>query len=70
MKTLGQIATYRMVITCAMCKTVQTHVVANLILVMSDQATPHDVRQRAVCPSCATRGDNTYRIIDPQKDIA
>jgi len=53
-----------------MCKTVQTHVVANLILVMGDQATPHDVRQRAVCPSCATRGDNTYRIIDPQKDIA
>jgi len=67
-KTLGQIATHRMVITCANCKTVKVHDIANLILVMGDQATPHDVRQRSVCPSCGTRGNNIYRITDPQKD--
>lgn len=70
MKTLGQIASHRMIITCATCNTVQRHDIANLMLVMGDRATPHDVRQRAVCPSCGTRGNNTYRILDPQKDTA
>lgn len=68
MKKLGQIATHRILITCVNCNAVQRHDIANLILVIGDQATVHDVRKRAMCPSCGIRGNNTYRIIDPKKE--
>ena len=37
--------------------------VANLILVVGEDATAHDVRQRYSCPRCKAKGNSTYQII-------
>ena len=37
--------------------------VANLIAVVGEDATAHDVRQRYSCPKCKAKGNNTYQII-------
>ena len=37
--------------------------VANLIAVVGEHATTHDVRQRYSCPKCKTKGNNTSKII-------
>ena len=37
--------------------------VANLILVVGEEAPVHDVRTRYSCPKCKTKGNNTYQII-------
>ena len=36
--------------------------VANLISVLGEDATTHDVRQRHVCPKCNSKGNNTYKV--------
>ena len=52
-----------MVLTCARCQHEFSHDVSNLILVVGNEATFHEVRSRAVCRQCNTRGDNTYRMV-------
>jgi len=37
--------------------------VANLLLVVDEDATTHDVRQRYSCPKCKAVGNNTYKIL-------
>ena len=37
--------------------------VANLILVVGEEATVHDVRTRYSCPKCKAKGENTFQII-------
>jgi CTP:molybdopterin cytidylyltransferase MocA len=53
----------KMVLTCARCQHEFSHDVSNLILVVGNEATFHEVRSRAVCRQCNTRGDNTYRMV-------
>jgi hypothetical protein len=36
--------------------------VANLILVVGEEATVHDVRTRYSCPKCKAKGENTFQI--------
>ena len=50
-------------INCAICEHTVVHEVANLLLVVDDKATTHDVRKKATCPKCLTVGDNTYRVV-------
>ena len=45
--------------------------VANLIAVVGEHATAHDVRQKYSCPKCKAKGNNTYQIIySGNSDIA
>ena len=37
--------------------------VANLIVVVGENATAHDVGQRYSCPKCKAKGNNTYQIV-------
>ena len=37
--------------------------VANLIAVVGEDATAHDVRQNYSCPKCKAKGNNTYQIM-------
>lgn len=50
-------------ITCAGCQHTVLHEVANLLLVVDGETTPHDVRTRATCPKCLEVGNNTYKVI-------
>ena len=50
-------------ITCAVCQHNAVHEVANLLLVVGENATAHDVRQRHSCPTCKAVGNNTYKIV-------
>jgi len=36
---------------------------SNLILVVGEDTTAHDVRQRDRCPKCKAKGNNTYQIV-------
>jgi len=49
-------------ITCALCQHVVTHEVANLMLVVDENMTTHEIRKRATCPKCKAVGDNTYTV--------
>lgn len=49
-------------ITCAVCKHVVVHKIANLLLVVDEDMTTHEVRLRATCPKCLTVGDNSYTV--------
>lgn len=61
--TLHAISDKKISITCAICEHTVVHEVANLLLVVDDKATTHDVRKKATCPKCLTVGDNTYRVV-------
>jgi hypothetical protein len=37
--------------------------VANLILVVGEEATVHDVRKRFRCKQCNIKGENTFQIV-------
>ena len=50
-------------ITCAVCQHNAVLEVANLLLVVDEDATAHDVRRRYTCPKCKTVGNNTYKIV-------
>jgi hypothetical protein len=52
----------KIIITCALCKHVVIHEVANLILVVDEGMTTHEIRQLATCPKCKAVGDNTYTV--------
>ena len=50
-------------ITYGLCKHHSMLEVANLILVVGEEATAHDVRQRYSWPKCRAKGNNTYQIV-------
>ena len=60
---LKAIANKKISITCAKCKHTVVHEVANLLLVVDGEATTHEIRSRATCPKCLTKGENTYRVV-------
>jgi hypothetical protein len=37
--------------------------VANLILVVGEEATVHDVRKKFRCKQCNVKGENTFQIV-------
>ena len=59
---LETIANSKISITCGACKNHAVLDVANLISVLGEDATTHDVRQRHVCPKCNSKGNNTYKV--------
>ena len=63
MTSLSSIPDHQLSITCGLCKHHSMLEVANLIAVVGEDATAHDVRQRYSCPKCKTKGNNTYQII-------
>jgi len=63
MTQLKMIPDQHMSITCGLCKHHSMLEVANLILVVGEDATAHDVRKRYSCPKCKAKGENTYQII-------
>ena len=62
MTSLSSIIDHQLSITCGLCKHHAMLEVADLIVVGEDE-TAHDVRQRYSCPKCKTKGNNTYQII-------
>ena len=63
MTQLKMIPNHHMSITCGLCKHHSMLEIANLIAVVGEDATAHDVRQRYSCPKCKTKGNKTYQII-------
>ena len=63
MTKLNIIPDSSMSITCAVCQHNAVLEVANLLLVVDEDATAHDVRRRYTCPKCKTVGNNTYKIV-------
>ena len=63
MTKLSSIPDHQLSITCGLCKHHSMLEVANLIAVVGEDATAHEVRQRYSCPKCKTKGNNTYQII-------
>ena len=63
MTKLSSIPDHQLSITFGLCKYHSMLEVANLIAVVGEDATAHDVRQRYSCPKCKTKGNNTYQII-------
>ena len=59
---LKDIANKKISITCAVCKHLVVHEIANLMLVVDEDMTTHEVRLRANCPKCQTVGDNSYTV--------
>ena len=59
---LETIANSKISITCGACKNHAVLEVANLISVLGEDATTHDLRQRHVCPKCNSKGNNTYKV--------
>ena len=53
----------RMDLTCRACGHKFSYKIADLILTTSENATTHEVRQRAVCSCCGVKGDNTYQLV-------
>ena len=60
---LGTIVGRSLSIKCAVCQHNAILEVANLLLVVDEDATAHDVRQRYSCPKCKAVGNNTYKIL-------
>ena len=63
MTSLSSIPDHQLSITCGLWKHHSLLEVANLIAVVGEDATAHDVRQRYSCPKCKAKGNNTYQII-------
>ena len=63
MTKLSSIPDHQLSITCGLCKHHSMLEVANLIAVVGEDATAHDVRPRYSCPKCKAKGNNTYQII-------
>ena len=63
MTSLSSIPDHQLSITCGLCKHHSMLEVANLIAVVGEDATAHDVRQRYSCPKCKAKDNNTYQII-------
>ena len=63
MTKLSSIPDHQLSITCGLCKHHSMLEVANLIAVVGEDATAHEVRQRYSCPKCKAKGNNTYQII-------
>ena len=63
MTSLSSIPDHQLSITCGLCKHHSMLEVANLIAVVGEDATAHDVRQRYSCPKCKAKGNNTYQIM-------
>ena len=63
MTQLKMIPDHHMSITCGLCKHHSMLEVANLILVVGEDATVHDVRKKFRCKQCNVKGENTFQII-------
>ena len=63
MTQLKMIPDHHMSITCGLCKHHSMLEVANLILVVGEDATAHDVRKKFRCKQCKDKGENTFQII-------
>ena len=63
MTQLKMIPDHHMSITCGLCKHHSMLEVANLILVVGEDATVHDVRKKFRCKQCKVKGENTVQII-------
>ena len=63
MTQLKMISDHHMSITCGLCKHHSMLEVANLILVVGEDATVHDVRKKFRCKQCKVKGENTFQII-------
>ena len=63
MTQLSMIPSHHLSITCGLCKHHSLLEVANLILVVGEEATVHDVRKRFKCKQCKVKGQNTFQII-------
>ena len=63
MTKLSTIPQHQLSITCGLCKHHTMPEVANLIAVVGGDTTAHEVRQRARCPNCGVKGNNTYQIV-------
>ena len=71
MTQLKMIPDHHMSITCGLCKHHSMLEVANLILVVGEEATVHDVRKKFRCKHCTAKGNNTFQIIfEGNSDIA
>ena len=53
----------KIIITCAVCQHIVTHEMANLLLVVDEGMTTHEIRLRATCTKCSAVGDNTYTVV-------
>ena len=63
MTSLSSIPDHQLSITYGLCKHHSMLKVANLIAVVGEDATAHDVRQNYSCPKCKAKGNNTYQIM-------
>ena len=63
MTKLLTIPDHTLSITCGLCKHHSMLEVANLILVVGEEATVHDVRKKFRCKHCKVKGENTFQII-------
>ena len=63
MTSLSSISDHQLSINCGLCKHHSMLEVANLIAVVGEDATAHDVRQSYSCPKCKAKGNNTYQIM-------
>ena len=63
MTRLKMIPDHTLSVTCGLCKHHSMLEVANLILVVGEDATVHDVRKRFRCKHCKVKGENTFQII-------
>ncbi len=70
MTKLSTIPDHTLRITCGVCNHHSMLEVANLIFVVDEDATAHDVRLRYSCPKCKTKGNNTYEIIPERRDLS
>ena len=63
MTQLSTIPDHTLSITSGLCKHHSMLEVANLILIVGEEATVHDVRKKFRCKHCKAKGNNTFQII-------
>ena len=63
MTQLKMIPDHTLSITCGLCKHHSMLEVANLILVVGEEATVGDVRKKFRCKHCKVKGENTFQIV-------
>jgi hypothetical protein len=63
MTQLSTIPDHTLSITSGLCKHHSMLEVANLILIVGEEATVHDVRKKFRCKHCKVKGENTFQII-------
>ena len=66
MTKLSSIPDSQLSITWSLCKHYSMLEVTNLIAVVGEDATAHDVRQRYCCPKCKVKDNKTYQIKETQ----